>query len=105
MIPRMMGAAFALAVAGGLLTGATYGAEAGRGGVYSVVEIAFRGPAQGPKDVPARDVDFWVRFRHESGAPEYKVHGFWAGDGKGRATGDVFKVRFCPTKPGRWDLV
>lgn len=57
------------------------------------------------KDTPARDVDFWVRFRHESGAPEYKVQGFWDGDGQGGASGDVFKVRFCPTKSGRWKLV
>jgi hypothetical protein len=26
-------------------------------------------------------VDFWALFRHESGSLEYKVHGFWDGDG------------------------
>ena len=72
---------------------------------YSVAELAFGGPSQDPKDVPARDIDFWVRFRHESGSPEYKVHGFWDGDGKGGTTGGVFKIRFCPTKPGRWDII
>ena len=78
--------------------------EIGRGGVYSVVEIAFKGPRQGPADTPARDIDFWVRFRHESGPDEYKIYGFWDGDGKGGTKGDVFKVRFCPTKAGRWNL-
>lgn len=78
--------------------------EINRGRVYSVLEISFRGPRQGPADAPARDIDFWVRFRHESGSPEYKVHGFWDGDGKGGSSGNVFKVRFCPTKTGRWKL-
>ena len=62
---------------------------------YSVVKLKFQGPVQNPKDVPARDIDFWARFRHESGSPEYKVHGFWDGDGKGETTGgDVLR------KPG-----
>ncbi len=80
-------------------------AEVGSGEVYSVIEIGFTGPTFGPSSSPARDVDFWVRFRHESGAPEYKVHGFWDGDGAGGASGNVFRVRFCPTKAGRWTLV
>jgi hypothetical protein len=90
-----------------LLTGVTGTAAAQRAvpaEVHSVVELAFAGPRQGPTDAPARDVDFWVRFKHESGAPEYKVHGFWDGDGKGGGAGNVFKVRFTPTKPGRWML-
>ncbi|MCI0463825.1 MAG: DUF5060 domain-containing protein [Gemmataceae bacterium] len=78
--------------------------EAGRGSVYAVVEVAFRGPVQTPKDAPARALSFAVRFRHEAGSPEYTVHGFWDGDGKGGTAGDVFKVRFCPTRPGRWAL-
>jgi len=83
----------------------THGAEIGKAGVHSIVELTFRGPLQSRTDVPARDVDFWVRFRHESGSLEYKIHGFWDGDGKGRTQGNVFKVRFCPTKTGRWNLV
>jgi hypothetical protein len=81
------------------------GAEAGRGELYSVIDLSFTGPSLGPSSTPARDVDFWIRFRHESGAPEIKVHGFWDGDGAGNASGNVFKVRFCPTKAGRWDLI
>jgi hypothetical protein len=79
--------------------------EIGRGGVYSVVELNFHGPKQGPADTPARDIEFWVRFRHEGSRVEHKVHGFWDGDGRGGASGDVFKVRFCPSTTGRWELV
>jgi Domain of unknown function (DUF5060)/Protein of unknown function (DUF4038) len=74
-------------------------------GVYSVVEIAFEGPRQGPADTPVREIEFAVRFRHESGSPEYRIRGFWDGDGKGGSDGNIFKIRFCPTKTGRWDLV
>ncbi|MCX8036834.1 MAG: DUF5060 domain-containing protein [Candidatus Sumerlaeia bacterium] len=80
-------------------------AEIARGGIHSVVELSFTGPQQGPTDTPARDVQFWVRFRHESGAPEYKVWGFWDSDGKGGMSGRIFKVRFCPTRTGRWNLI
>ena len=80
-------------------------AEIGKGSLYGVVELTFQGPSQDQRDVPARDIDFWVRFRHESGSPEYKIHGFWDGNGKGGSSGNVFKVRFCPTKTGRWNLV
>ncbi len=82
-----------------------FGDEIARGGPYRVAEITFEGPMQGPKDAPARDIDFWVRWRHESGSPEYKIHGFWDGDGKGGTSGNVFKVRFCLTKQGCWDMV
>ncbi len=58
-------------------------AEIGKGSLYGVVELTFQGPSQDQRDVPARDIDFWVRFRHESGSPEYKIHGFWDGDGRG----------------------
>jgi hypothetical protein len=76
-----------------------------RVGVYSVIELSFRGPQQTVRDTPARDVELRAHFQHESGAPAYTVQGFWDGDGKGGASGDVFKVRFCPTKPGRWRIV
>ncbi len=72
--------------------------------VYGVTECLFRGPPQRPTDTPARDVDFAVVFRHASGSPEHKVLGFWDGDGAGGLSGNVFKVRFCPTQPGQWLL-
>ena len=79
-------------------------AEVGQGSVYSVLELTFTGPTQSPTDAPARDIDFWVKFQHESGAPTYQIHGFWDGDGAGGTTGNVFKVRFTPTQEGTWTL-
>ena len=73
--------------------------------LYGVHEIAFSGPRYGPSDNPLIDVNLVTEWRHESGRPTYKVYGFWDGDGKGGASGGVFKVRFCPTKPGKWTLV
>ena len=87
------------------LTGGTAAAsELGSVGVYDVVEIDFTGPSYGPTDTPAKDVDFQVTFRHESGSPEYTIHGFWDGDGAGGTSGDTFSVRFCPTATGKWYL-
>ena len=65
---------------------------------YTVLEIAFTGPTIGLGDAPARDVEFWARFRHESGSPTFQIHGFWDG-------GASFKIRFTPTRPGHWTLV
>ena len=73
--------------------------------LYGVHEVAFAGPTFGPADVPGRDVELVTQWRHESGRPVYRVHGFWDGDGKGGTSGNVFKVRFCPTKTGKWTLV
>lgn len=71
---------------------------------YSVHELRFEGPTYGPTDAPARDVELVTRWRHETGLT-YAIQGFWDGDGRGRAAGNVFKVRFCPTAPGTWTLV
>jgi hypothetical protein len=73
--------------------------------LYGVHEIVFAGPACGPADTPARDVELVTRWRHESGRPTYAVQGFWDGDGAGGAAGNIFKVRFCPTRQGKWTLV
>jgi hypothetical protein len=72
--------------------------------VYEIFELTLHGPLQGPQDAPAREIELAVTFRHESGAPEYTVQGFWDGDGRGGDRGDVFKVRFCPTRPGHWTI-
>ncbi len=72
---------------------------------YGVHEVLFEGPACGATDAPARDIELVTMWRHESGAPVYRVCGFWDGDGRGRPAGNVFKVRFCPTREGKWTLV
>lgn len=79
-------------------------ADLGTHPVFSVVEITFEGPEFGPEDSPAKDIEFWARFQHKDGKTEYKVYGFWDGDGKGGAKGNVFAIRFCPTKPGQWKI-
>ena len=71
-------------------------AVAQRPTTYSVTELSFRGPMQTAKSSPAREVELQVSFRHPSGV-EHTVHGFWDG-------GDIFKVRFTPTRPGRWTV-
>jgi hypothetical protein len=72
--------------------------------VYCVAEVVFAGPRQTAADAPARDIQLAVCFRHESGSPEFTVHGFFDGDGRGGIEGDVFKVRFCPTRTGKWTI-
>jgi hypothetical protein len=79
-------------------------AELARVPVYHVAELTFAGPRQRSADTPARDVEFSVLFRHESGRAEVRVLGFWDGDGRGGSTGSIFKVRFCPTRQGTWRL-
>ncbi len=81
------------------------GADLGKVPRYHVLEVALKGPRQGPSDTPARDVELAVSFRHEAGGETVRAVGFWDGDGKGRPTGGVFKVRFCPTRVGRWRIV
>jgi hypothetical protein len=99
---HLMLLAYLLALSPGTIAWAAQ--EAGRGRVYSIIELSFAGPVQKTADSPARDVSFSVVFRHESSSSELKVLGFWDGDGKGGASGSVYKIRFCPTKVGRWGL-
>jgi hypothetical protein len=70
-----------------------------------VHEVAFSGPAFGPLDNPTLQVTLVTEWRHDNDRLAFKVCGFWDGDGRGGASGGVFKVRFCPTKVGRWTLV
>src|SRR5437773_2265898 len=86
-------------------TGFAPAAEVASVPVYSPAQITFAGPRQSAADTPARDVQLAVTFRHESGSPELTVHGFFDGDGAGRIDGNVFQVRFCPTRPGQWTIV
>jgi len=73
--------------------------------LYDIHEITLSGPTYGPQDSSARDVNLVTKWRHESGQPSYQIYGFWDSNGKGGQSGNVFKVRFCPTKLGKWTLV
>jgi len=73
--------------------------------LYAVHEISFSGPTYGPVDNPTVQVELATEWRHESGHPSHKIYGFWDSDGKGGLTGNVFKIRFCPTKTGKWKLI
>jgi len=73
--------------------------------LYEVYEVSFAGPDYTVETNPVRDVILTTEWRHEDGQLRYLIHGFWDGDGKGDAEGNVFKVRFCPTKTGKWTLV
>jgi hypothetical protein len=73
--------------------------------LYTVYELDFTGPSYTPAGRPAVEVDLYTQWQHESGSPTYKIWGFWDGNGQGGATGNVFKVRFCPTKTGTWTLI
>lgn len=50
---------------------------------------------------PFLDYRFDVNFTSPSGS-EYKVPGFFAGDGKGNGVGDVWRARFAPDETGEW---
>jgi hypothetical protein len=71
---------------------------------FAIKEWTFIGPAQSADDTPARDCTLTATLRHETG-DEVVVHGFFDGDGEGSASGNVFKLRFCPTIAGTWTIV
>ena len=73
--------------------------------LYHVYEVSFSGPSFKSIDNPVAEVDLITLWRYESGSPVYEIYGYWDGDGKGGISGNVFKVRFCPTKTGNWTLV
>ncbi len=55
---------------------------------------------------PFTDYRMTVRFRHESGRPEYQVPGYFAADGNAANTsaevGNQWRAHLSPDKPGRW---
>lgn len=92
-------------VPGGLACGTAPDPTVPKVPLYGVHEISFRGPLFRPLESPAAEVEFYTEWRHESGSTSHRVYGFWDGDGAGGSSGDIFKVRFCPTRTGRWTLV
>ncbi len=85
-----------------LLTAFSYGQTTVQ--LYDVHELSFEGPFYKKTDNPVRDVELITTWQHESGSPTYQIYGFYDGDGKGGVSGNVFKVRFTPTKTGKWTL-
>ncbi len=71
---------------------------------FDVYELRFDGSEYQVTDNPVRDVELVSTWQHEGGTT-LNVYGFFDGDGKGDAKGNIFKVRFCPTLPGKWTLV
>lgn len=72
--------------------------------LYDVFELTLQGKNYKIIDSPVRDIQLITTWQHESGSPAVQIHGFYDGDGEGNPEGDVFKVRFCPTKTGMWTL-
>jgi len=72
---------------------------------YHVYELSFEGPSFDITENPVRDVVLTTNWRHESGNPTYQIYGFYDGDGQGGTEGNIFKVRFTPSKPGIWYLM
>lgn len=72
---------------------------------YDIFDLCFNGPSMTKTDYPIRDIQLITRWVHESGQPQYTIFGFFDGDGSGGGEGNVFKIRFCPTKEGKWQLL
>ena len=73
------------------------------------VTLTFAGPFAHERDTqpnPFADLAFNVTFTHESGAPTYKVPGYFAADGaaaeSGAEGGTKWRAHLSPDKPGRW---
>ncbi|MEM9235290.1 MAG: DUF5060 domain-containing protein [Verrucomicrobiota bacterium] len=56
---------------------------------------------------PFTDLALWVRFRHESGKPDYLVPGYFAADGNAAessaVSGTKWRAHLSPDKPGKWE--
>lgn len=70
---------------------------------FDVHEVTFEGPTFQATDSPTADVSLRTTWRHDSGTV-HELAGFYDGDGSGDPVGNVFRVRFTPTKPGDWTL-
>ena len=73
------------------------------------VTLDLDGPAAAETDRapnPFTDLRFEVVFTHESGAPRYRVPGYFAADGRagetGATAGKVWRAHLAPARPGTW---
>ncbi|MEM7131230.1 MAG: DUF5060 domain-containing protein [Chloroflexota bacterium] len=68
------------------------------------VEVSFSGPPASEDDSapnPFLDYCLQVVFTAPSGK-QYTIPGFFAGDGRGNGSGNVWRVRFSPSEVGGW---
>ena len=75
--------------------------------VWFPVTVDFKGPAATETDDdpnPFLDYRLQVRFTGPDGR-EFDVPGFFAGDGEGGGSGDVWRAIFTPDRPGTWKYV
>ncbi|MBD3420145.1 MAG: DUF5060 domain-containing protein [Chitinivibrionales bacterium] len=73
--------------------------------IFAVHEMDFlNGLFFTTNDINVENVELYTEWEHEDGQTKVKVHGFWNGGESGQVIGSVFKVRFCPTKLGKWTL-
>lgn len=66
------------------------------------VEIRFPGPAASETSDPNPFLAYRLDVTFRSRDATYRVPGFYAGDGRGGASGNVWAVRFAPDRTGRW---
>jgi hypothetical protein len=71
---------------------------------WHTVTIDFDGPlADESGDAPNPFLDFRLQVTFDGpGGQVYRVPGFFDGDGAGRSSGGVWRVRFTPDAPGTW---
>ena len=76
---------------------------------WHVVSLTFDGPAARETDTlpnPFLDYRMVVTFTHASGAPSYRVPGYFAADGRAAETsassGNQWRAHLSPDRPGRW---
>lgn len=80
------------------------GSVAGELRVWHPVTISFAGPAADEADSnpnPFLDYRLQLSLQGPSGQT-YEVPGFFAGDGNGGGSGNVWQVRFAPDEAGNW---
>lgn len=84
------------------MTTPTPAADAGRFAKWSRIELEFEGPtSHGVGQPNPFAVRFDVNFTSPRGK-QFRVPGFYDGDGKGGLDGDVWKVRFSADELGQW---
>lgn len=76
----------------------------GRFPKWGRIEIALTGPdSQGRGTPNPFNIEVGALLTSPSGK-QWRVPGFYDGDGKGRLDGDVWKVRFSPGETGQWSF-